>query len=271
MGRAPTADAHRAFLNAIVRYGPRAGLMGAAQTRLSELWAAAGCQLSVFASAQPPERPTEPLRLSVIGRALLGGQGGVVGRPAKRPGEAGSHPFGPSLLGLDEGEGVEEGTMRRRVCISREVPRPAGQGPFEVCAAASVGSLVAAQGLMRSSALGRALLRAQGDRTSAIEHGPGVEAGHPGAFSRVTAAVSDVSEQRSLLGEAAGAEDRLVLKRRRLVGNPGLEQPCSQGALDALAACRRVEVASAVAAWPSGSRDQVGRGGSSSSGPSGPC
>ncbi len=126
--------------------------MGAAQTKLSELWAAAGCQLSVFASAQPPERPTEHLRLSVIGRALLGGQGGVVGRPAKRPGEAGNHPFGPSLLGLDEGEGVEEGTMRRRVCISREVPRPAGQGPFEVCAAASMGSFVAAQGLMRSSA-----------------------------------------------------------------------------------------------------------------------
>ena len=205
--------------------------MGAAQTTLSELWAAAGCQLSVFASAQPPERPTEPLRLSVIGRALLGGQGGVVGNPTKRPGEAGKHPFVPPLWGLAEGEGAGDGTKRRRICVSREVPRPAGQGPFEVCAAASVGSLVAAQGLMRSSALGRALLRAQGDRTSAIEHGPGVEAGHPGAFSRVTAAVSDVSEQRSLLGEAAGAEDRLVLKRRRLVGNPGLEQPCSQGAL----------------------------------------
>ncbi len=91
------------------------------------------------------------------------------------------------------------------------------------------------------------------------------------ALSRGTVAVSDVFEQRSLLGEAVGAEDRLVLKRRRLVGNPGLEQPCSQCALDALAACRGVEDASAVAAWPSGSRDQIGKGGSSNNGPSGPC
>ena len=44
-----------------------------------------------------------------------------------------------------------------------------------------------------------------------------------------------------------------------------------KGALDALAACRGLEVASAVAAWPSRFGDQVGRGGSSSSGPSGPC
>ena len=245
--------------------------MGAAQTRLSELWAAAGCQLSVFASAQPPERRVEPIRLSVIGRALLGGRGGIVENPTKRPGEAVGRPFGPPLLGSADEEGVEEGSKRRKVCVSSEVPRSAGQGPIEVCATASVGSQVAAHEPMRASALGRALLRAQGDRASTIGHGQGLEARNAAALSRVTAAISDVFEQRSLLGEAGGAEDRLVLKRRRLVVNPGREQPCSPGALDALAACRDVEVASVVAAWPSGSKDQVGRGGSSSSGPSGSC
>ena len=101
--------------------------------------------------------------------------------------------------------------------------------------------------------------------------GPVLAAGLAGAGSHLSASSPDLAVQRSALGEAAGAESRVRLKRSRELDGPGLEQPCSPGALDALAACRGLEVASAVAAWPSGSRDQVGRGGSSSSGPSGPC
>ena len=169
----------------------------------------------------------------------------------------GSHPFGPPQLGLYGAKAAEDGTKRRRICVSHEVPRSPGQGPVAVCAAVSVGSQVGAQGPMRSSVLGQALLRAQGDIASASVHGSGMVAGYTGAVSRLAAEISDISAQRSLLGEAVGAEDRLLLKRRRVFVNPGLEQPCSQGALDALAACRGVEVASAVAAWPSGPKDQA--------------
>ena len=91
------------------------------------------------------------------------------------------------------------------------------------------------------------------------------------AVGRALLCSSGVPERRSVLGEEDSAEGRLLLKRRKVARAPVLELPCSQGALDALAACRGVEVASAIAAWPSGSRDQVGGGGSSSSGPSGPC
>ena len=77
--------------------------------------------------------------------------------------------------------------------------------------------------------------------------------------------------QLSRLGEAVSAEDRRELKRHKLCENPGQVQPCSQGALDAIAACRDVEVASAVAAWPRGPRVLAGSRGSSSSGPAGPC
>jgi hypothetical protein len=245
--------------------------MGAAQGRIAELWAAAGCQLSVLTSARAPERSTEPLRLSVIGRALVGGQLGLVGCSGKRPGEAGSHPIGPLQWGIRGAKAAEVSAKRRRCGASQEVPRPSGQGLLEVEAAVREGSQNDAQGTMRSSALGQALLRGLGGIGSATLHGAGAVAGHTGAVSRVTAELSNISVQRSLLGEAVSAEDRLRLKRRRVFGDPGLEQPCSQGALDALAACRGVEVASAVAAWPLGSRDQAGRGGSSSSGPSGPC
>ena len=241
-GRAPVAEAHRVLLNAVVRYGPKAGLMGAAQTRLSELWAAAGCQVSVFASARPPERPAEALRLSVIGRALLGEPGGDVRNPQRRPREVGNHPVGPPFVGLSGENNNEDSIKRRRVGGSSEDPRPSGQGPVDAGAAGSAEGQLVAQVPLRSSALGRALLRSSG-----------------------------IPERRSLLGEADNAEGRLLLKRRKVVRTLGLELPCSQGALDALAACRGVEVASAIAAWPSGPRDQVGGGGSSSSGPSGSC
>ena len=52
---------------------------------------------------------------------------------------------------------------------------------------------------------------------------------------------------------------------------PGLAQPCSLGALDALAAWRGVEVSPPLLHGRRVSRDQVGRGGSSNSGHSGPC
>ena len=91
----------------------------------------------------------------------------------------------------------------------------------------------------------------------------GVAGQVPGASFGCTGALvsSSNSVQLSRLGKALSAEDRLLLKRRGVCGDPGQEEPCSQGALDAIAACRDVEVASAVAAWPLGPREQAGRGG----------
>ena len=91
----------------------------------------------------------------------------------------------------------------------------------------------------------------------------GVAGQVPGASVGCTGALVSASNsvQLSRLGKAFSAEDRLLLKRRGVCGDPGQEEPCSQGALDAIAACRDVEVASAVAAWPLGPRDQAGRGG----------
>ena len=166
---------------------------------------------------------------------------------------------------------AEEGIKRRKVEGSQETPGPPGQGTGTVCAGSSVAIQPGAQGPMRSSALGQFLLRAQGASGSGSMRGPVLAAGFAGAGSHLSASSPVLAVQRSALGEAAGAESRVRLKRSRKLEGPGPEPPCSPGALDARAACRGVEVASAVAAWPSGSRDQVGRGGSSSSGPSGPC
>ena len=175
------------------------------------------------------------------------------------------------LWGTRGAKEAEASAKRRRCGASQEAPGPSGQGLLEVVAVCREGSQTGAQGTMRSSALGQALLRGLRGNGSATLHGAGAVDGHTEAGSRVAAESTNTSVQLSLLGKAVSAEDRLRLKRRRVLGDPGLEQPCSQGALDALAACRDVEVASAVAAWPSGSRDQAGRGCSSSSGPSGPC
>ena len=256
-GSAPIADAHRALFNAVVRYGPRAGLTGAAQVRLSELWAAAGCQVSVFTSIQPPERPAEPLRLSVIGRALLCGQVGAVRNPKRGPGEADSHPSGLPSLGTAEREFGVDGVKRRRSCFSLEAPRPDGQGLFGELAVDREGSPGVLQGSLRSSVVGLALLRGQVDHLSCREDGPGEADGHPEALSRLAA--------------AAGAEGRRLLKRRRSGNGPGGEQACSQGAMDALVACSDVGVAAAVAAWPQRFAAQGGASGGSSSGPSGHC
>ena len=201
-GIAPIAEAHRTLFNAVVRYGPSAGLSGAAQVRLSALWAAAGCQASGFTLALPPEQPVEPLGTSVIGRALLCGLGGSVRNPKRGPGEAGSLPWGFS--------GV--------FAACREEGRAVSPGP------------------LLSSAVGRALLRGHAGLLSFQVEGPGGAACHPEAPSRLVA--------------AAGAEDRRLLKRRRSGIGPVGSQPCSQGAMDALAACSGVEVASAIAVWP---------------------
>ena len=60
-GVAPVAEAPRALLTAVVRYGPSAGLTGASEVRLSALRAVAGCHAAVFTLALPPERPQVPL------------------------------------------------------------------------------------------------------------------------------------------------------------------------------------------------------------------
>jgi hypothetical protein len=267
-GRVPAADASRAMLNAVVRYGPRAGLLGAGQARIAELWGVAGRPVSTFDSAGQPEHLKEPLGLSVIGRALLGGQSGGEADAQGTRGDRAGGLLRPRFGGVQV---AEEGIKRRKVEGSQETPGPPGQGTGTVCAGSSVATQPGAQGPIRSSALGQSLLRAQGASGSGSMRGPVLAAGFAGAGSHLSASSPVLAVQRSALGEAAGAESRVRLKRSRKLDGPGPEPPCSPGALDARAACRGVEVASAVAAWPSGSRDQVGRGGSSSSGPSGPC
>ena len=108
----------------MVRYGPRAGLLGAAQGRIAELWAAAGCQLSAFAPAPAPEPEAKALRLSVLGLALVGVQQVSGGASVKRTREAVSHPFGPML-------GCKPGEMEAEACVKRRKyeANPAASGP----------------------------------------------------------------------------------------------------------------------------------------------
>ena len=177
-------------------------------------------------------------------------------------------PFWGAARGAEE---AEASAKRRRYGASLEAPWPSDQGLLQVDAATKAESRAGSKGSLRSSALGLALLHGLRGKGSATWQEAGALSGHTEQDTQGALESSSTSVQLSLLGKAVSAEDRLRLKRRRVLGDPGLEQPCSQGALDAIAACRDVEVASAVAAWPSGSRDQVGRGCSSSSGPSGPC
>ncbi len=169
-GAAPVAIAPRALLTAVVRYGPIAGLTAAAQTRLSALWAGAGCHARVLTMALPTDQPPVPLFSTAIGQALARGHQRSLGVLGSGPGEALSHP-----------------------------------------------------------------------------------------------------EALSRLAEAADAEDRRLLKRRRCGLGSGDSQPSSQGALDALAACSSGAVATAVTASPPRPAAQGNSGGGSSSGPSGPC
>ena len=201
----------------------------------------------------------------------MGEQAGGAGSTKLEPREQFSQPSGRLRSTPGEGHDAEHGGKRRKLCGSQEAPRPPGQGPVTVCASAIVRHQLGAFGPMRSSLLGQALLRDRGANVSDSMRGSELLAECTLAVPQWVAELPVVSAQSSALGGADGAESRVRLKRRRVVGNPGLEQTCSPGALDALAACRDVEVGSAVAACPAGPRYQVGRGGSSSSGPSGPC
>jgi hypothetical protein len=259
------------MLNAVVRYGPRAGLMGAAQGRLEELWAAAGCRLSAFAPAPAPEPEAQALRLSAVGLALMGAQQSPGGLAVRRTREEFSNPLGVGL-------GGKAGTMVEEACVKRRrqegnpgATAPYSQGLLQDSTGAKEKDCAGSRGNLRSSALGQALLfgvrgkgRLAGAESLAL-------AGCRSQGAPGTLVSSSMSGQLSRLGEAVNAEDRRELKRGRLCGDPGQVQPCSPGALDAIAACRDVEVASAVAAWPRGPRDQAGSRGSSSSGPAGPC
>jgi len=160
---------------------------------------------------------------------------------------------------------------RRRYGGEPGATGPGHRGLLQLSAGGSDEFRAGSGGHLRSSALGQALLfgvRGKGRLVGAEKGGP---AGSRDQEAQGTLVSLSPVVQLSRLGEAVSAEDRLELKRRRLREEPGLEQPCSQGALDAFAACRDVEVASVVAAWPRGPRDQAGRRGSSSSGPLGPC
>ena len=269
-GRASIGDAGRALLNAVVRYGPRAGLMGAAQGRLAELWAAAGCQLSVLTPAVLPEPGVKILRLSAIGLALAGAQLTPRGAEARRAREAPSPVLGAGLGFVEDSLGDEACVKRRR---HGSDPGAAGSSSQAMLRDSDGTKEVNCDstGSLRSSALGQALLfgvRGRGRVEGAEAAAPG---GHRVQGALGTLVQVSAAGQRSRLGEAVSAEDRRELKSRRLCGGPEPERPCSQGALDAIAACRDVEVASSVAAWPLGPGVQAGRRGSSSSGPAGPC
>ncbi len=209
--------------------------------------------------------------MSAIGMALAGANlapGGVV---AGRPRDAPSQP-------LRAGPGGEASCLEEEACVKRRryggepgTTGPGHRGLRQLSPGGSAEFSAGSGGQLRSSALGQALLfgvRGKGRLVGAEKGGPAGSKDQeaPGTLVSLSTAV-----QRSRLGEAVSAEDRLELKRRRLREEPGLEQPCSQGALDAIAACRDVEVASAVAAWPRQPMDQAGSRGSSSSGPLGPC
>jgi hypothetical protein len=268
-GRTAVGEAGRALLNAVVRYGPVAGLLGAGQARLAELWAAAGCQLSLLRPAASQGPAAAVLRLSAIGRALAGANLAPGGGSARRPREAPSQP-------LRAEPGGEAGCMEEEACVKRRryggeavTEGPGHRGLLLLSAGGSDEVRAGAGGLLRASTLGQALLygvRGKGRLEGTVAGGPvgSRDQGAPGALVSLSEAV-----QPTRLREAVSAEERAELKRRRLRVAPGLEQPCSQGARDAMAACREVRVASAVAAWPGGPRDQAGSRGSSSSGP--PC
>jgi hypothetical protein len=180
-----------------------------------------------------------------------------VRNPKRGPGEAVSHPVALSRFGLAFGAEETGLLKRRRSCFGSEDSQPCSQGALDVLAACRGVEPVGPLGPLLSSVIGRALLRGHAGLVSNPLRGPGEAGSHPVAPSRLML--------------AAGAEDRRLLKRRRS-GEGSLDsQPCSQGALDALAACRGVEVASAVTAWPLRFAAQGSSGGGCSSGPSGHC
>ena len=265
-GRAAAGEASRTLLNAVVRYGPAAGLSGAGQARLAELWATSGCQLSLLRPAASQEPGSAVVRLSAIGRALSGTMPAQGGEAARRPRVAASQPLSISAGGEERGMEEVAGAKRRR-CGSESVTVGPGLGGLPLLSASSsCEARASAGGTLRASALGQALLF--GVRGTGRELGSRDE--EPGS-SRDLAVSGDLAPrgaavQPTRLWEAVSAEERAELERRSRWVAPGQEQPCSQGACDAMAACREVRVASAVAAWPAGPCGQVGSGGSSSVG-----
>ena len=151
--------------------------------------------------------------------------------------------------------------MEKEACVKRRrydgEPRATGSsdpGLLQLNAGGKVGSSVGPEVCLRSSALGRALLFGVRGAGRALKAAEGRPAGSSGQLASGALGPHEPAGQLSRLGEAVSAGGRLKLKRRRLQEAPGMEQPCSQGTLDALAACCEVEVASAIAAWPRGPR-----------------
>ena len=116
---------------------------------------------------------------------------------------------------------AEEGIKRRKVEGSQETPGPPGQGTGTVCAGSSVATQPGAQGPMRSSALGQALLRVRGASVSDSMRGSVLAASFAGAGSHLAEVSPVLVAQLSVLGEAAGAESRVRLKRSRELEGPG--------------------------------------------------
>ena len=77
-GAAQLSDAPNTFHAAMVRYGPGAGLAGAALARLTALWTGTGAPATVLIKSAQHKRPLEAVLSSVIERALAQGHLGCL-------------------------------------------------------------------------------------------------------------------------------------------------------------------------------------------------
>ena len=145
-GAAEVAEAPRAFLTAVVRYGPGAGLAGAAQARLCCLWAGAGAPATVLTNAVQQKRPHVPVLSTAIGRALARGHRGGEGAEGGGSGGASSHPDAPGPLAAADGAEDRRLLKRRRTLAETGDAQSSSMGAAEalgVCRRGVVASAVA--------------------------------------------------------------------------------------------------------------------------------
>jgi hypothetical protein len=145
-GAAQIAEAPKAFLTAAVRYGPGAGLAGAAQARLAALWAGAGVPATVLTRAVQPKRPLVPLQATAIGRALARGHRSGEGAEPGGPEGAPRQPDSPGPLAAADGAEVRRLLKRRRTGTEAGDSQSSSMGAAEalgVCRRGAVASAVA--------------------------------------------------------------------------------------------------------------------------------
>ena len=145
-GAAPIADVPKAVLATIVRYGPGAGLAGAARARVDALWADSGVPAAVL---HGPVQPAAPVRMqeTAIGKALARGHrhgkdtelAGPEGRPVQ--------PDSPGPLAAAAGAEDRRVLKRRRTGLAAGDALASSSGAAEalvVCRVGLVSSAVAA-------------------------------------------------------------------------------------------------------------------------------